>query len=68
MREVMSAHIEQFVARIDKALGGDPEKALFAVSALIGALVVSRVMADEKHSDAVLAAAKRELLALEENC
>ncbi|WP_043346293.1 TetR/AcrR family transcriptional regulator [Cupriavidus basilensis] len=68
VREVMSAHIEQFVARIDKALGGDPEKALFAVSALIGALVVSRVMADEKHSDAVLAAAKRELLALEENC
>ncbi|WP_454743593.1 TetR/AcrR family transcriptional regulator [Cupriavidus necator] len=68
-REVMSAHIEQFVARIDKALGGDhPEKALFAVSALIGALVVSRVMADEKHSDAVLAVAKRELLALEENC
>lgn len=67
-REAMSAHIEQFVARMDKALGGDREKALFAVSALIGALVVSRVMADEKQSDAVLAAAKRELLALKENC
>jgi TetR/AcrR family transcriptional repressor of nem operon len=33
---------------------------------MIGALVVSRVMADEKRSDAVLAAAKRQLLAMYE--
>jgi TetR/AcrR family transcriptional repressor of nem operon len=46
--------------------GDDPDKAVFAVSAMIGALVVSRVMADEKRSDAVLAAAKRELLALQQ--
>ncbi|WP_454739134.1 TetR/AcrR family transcriptional regulator [Cupriavidus necator] len=66
-RQAMSAHIERFIGRMDDALGGeDPDKAIFAVSALIGALVVSRVMADEKRSDAVLAAAKRELLALRE--
>ncbi|MFM0150694.1 hypothetical protein [Paraburkholderia sp. RL18-085-BIA-A] len=63
----MSAHIERFIGRMDGALGGDdPDKAVFAVSAMIGALVVSRVMADEKRSDAVLAAAKRELLALQQ--
>jgi TetR/AcrR family transcriptional regulator, transcriptional repressor for nem operon len=66
-REAMSGHIEQFVARVGASMGGEDEsQALFAVSALIGALVVSRVMVDEKRSDAVLAAAKRELLALNE--
>lgn len=66
-RAAMSAHIEGFIGRMDAALGGDdPDKAVFAVSAMIGALVVSRVMADEKRSDAVLAAAKRELLALQQ--
>jgi TetR/AcrR family transcriptional repressor of nem operon len=63
----MSAHIERFIDRIDSALcSDDPDKAIFAVSAMIGALVVSRVMADEKRSDAVLAAAKRQLLAMYE--
>ncbi|WP_269507628.1 TetR/AcrR family transcriptional regulator [Burkholderia sp. IMCC1007] len=67
VRETMSTHIEQFIDRIDHALGSDdPDKAIFAVSAMIGALVVSRVMADEKRSDAVLAAAKRQLLAMHE--
>jgi TetR/AcrR family transcriptional repressor of nem operon len=55
VRETMSAHIERFIDRIDTA-----------VSAMIGALVVSRVMADEKRSDAVLAAAKRQLLSMQE--
>lgn len=64
-RETMSAHIERFVDRIDAELGADdPDEAIFAVSAMIGALVVARVMADEKRSDAVLAAAKRQLLAM----
>ncbi|MBP0618909.1 TetR/AcrR family transcriptional regulator [Cupriavidus consociatus] len=64
-REAMSAHIERFIGRMDDALGGDdPDKAMFAVSAMIGALVVSRVLANDKRSDAVLAAAKRQLLAL----
>jgi TetR/AcrR family transcriptional repressor of nem operon len=67
VRETMSAHIERFIDRIDSALcSDDPDKAIFAVSAMIGALVVSRVMADEKRSDAVLAAAKRQLLAMYE--
>ncbi|WP_244217775.1 TetR/AcrR family transcriptional regulator [Paraburkholderia caledonica] len=67
VRETMSAHIERFIDQIDTALNSDdPDKAVFAVSAMIGALVVSRVMADEKRSDAVLAAAKRQLLAMHE--
>lgn len=65
VRETMSAHIERFIDQIDTALSSDdPDKAVFAVSAMIGALVVSRVIADEKRSDAVLAAAKRQLLAM----
>ncbi|MFM0210680.1 TetR/AcrR family transcriptional regulator [Paraburkholderia sediminicola] len=66
-REAMSGHIEQFVSKLAAAMDGDEDKALFAASALIGALVVSRVMVDEKRSDAVLAMAKRELLALKED-
>lgn len=65
-REVMSVRIERFVSHMNEALGGDEEKAMFAVSAMIGALLVSRVMADEKRSDAVLAAARHALLAMEE--
>lgn len=67
-REAMSSRIEQFTANLGASMNQeDADKALFAVSALIGALVVSRVMVDEKRSDAVLAAAKRQLLALNED-
>ncbi|WP_322014619.1 TetR/AcrR family transcriptional regulator [Paraburkholderia sp. J12] len=64
-REEMSARIEQFVENLEASMGTEDEsQALFAVSALIGALLVSRVLIDEKRSDAVLAAAKQALLAL----
>ncbi|QGZ56417.1 TetR family transcriptional regulator [Paraburkholderia acidiphila] len=67
-REAMSSRIEQFAVNLGASMNQeDADKALFAVSALIGALVVSRVMVDEKRSDAVLAAAKRQLLALNED-
>lgn len=62
-RETMSAYIERFAARLGCA---DENQALFAVSAMLGALMISRVMVDEKRSDAVLAATKRALLALQD--
>lgn len=65
-REVMSARIERFVSHMKEALGGDEEKAMLVVSAMIGAVLVSRLMTDEKRSDAVLSATKHELLAMEE--
>jgi TetR/AcrR family transcriptional repressor of nem operon len=53
-REVMTDHIEAFVASVSKALGGDQEGAIVAVSAMVGALALSRVVADPARSDAFL--------------
>jgi TetR/AcrR family transcriptional repressor of nem operon len=64
-RRVMEAHIDRCADRLAAAMGTPDEgKALFAVSALIGALLVSRVITDPKRSDAVLTAARQQLLAL----
>jgi TetR/AcrR family transcriptional repressor of nem operon len=65
LRKVMSAHLEQYVARLAAALDDhEDDKALFAASAMIGALLVSRVLTDPARSDAVLAAARTHLIAL----
>ena len=65
VRALMSEHIEGFVDAVAQAMeAGDRDKATFVVSALIGALVVSRVLVDPLRSDGVLAAVKRELLSL----
>jgi TetR/AcrR family transcriptional repressor of nem operon len=65
LREVMSAHLEQYVARLAATLDDeDDDKALFAASAMIGALLVSRVLTDPARSEAVLAAARTHLIAL----
>jgi len=53
-REVMTDHIEAFIASVSKALGGDEEGAIVAVSAMVGALVLSRVVVDPARSDAFL--------------
>jgi TetR/AcrR family transcriptional repressor of nem operon len=53
-REVMSRHIEAFIASVSEALGGDQEEAVVAVSAMVGALALSRVAADPARSDAIL--------------
>lgn len=64
-RGVMEAHIDRYAQQLAAAMGTQDEgKALFAVSALIGALLVSRVITDPKRSDAVLMAARQQLLAL----
>jgi TetR/AcrR family transcriptional repressor of nem operon len=60
-REAMSEHIEAFVASVAEALGGDRERAMVAVSAMVGALALSRVVADPARSDAILAAVRDSL-------
>lgn len=57
-REVMQAHIESLIARVAAALDGSDEQAVFAVSALVGGLLLSRVATDPQRSDAMLRAVK----------
>lgn len=65
VRTPMSQHIETFISGIAAAMGTDDrEKALFAVSSMIGAIIVSRVVVDPALSDEVLAATRRQLLEL----
>jgi TetR/AcrR family transcriptional regulator, transcriptional repressor for nem operon len=64
-REVMTDHVEAFIASVSEALGGSEEKAIVAVSALVGALALSRVFIDPERSDAILKAVRDHLKALE---
>lgn len=64
-REAMTEHILAFAAQLRADVGGDDDgKALFAVSAMIGTLMLSRVLTETSASNTLLSAAKRELLAL----
>ena len=53
-REAMTEHVETFISNVAKALDGDDERAIVAVSAMVGALALSRVVADPARSDAFL--------------
>lgn len=55
-RAVMEEHIEGYVSGAARGLGGvgEEERAMVAVSAMIGALALSRVMTDRKRSDKLL--------------
>ena len=64
-REVMTEHVETFVATVAKTLGGDDERAIMAVSARVGALTLSRVVADPVRSNAILKAVRAQLDELE---
>lgn len=64
-REVMTGHIEAFIASVAEALDGDQEGAIVAVSAMVGALALSRVVADPARSDAVLKTVRDYLKALD---
>jgi TetR/AcrR family transcriptional repressor of nem operon len=63
-RQVMEESLEEFIATVSQTIGDrDEARAISAVSALIGAIVISRVMTDEKRSDAILRAVKQNLIA-----
>ena len=64
-RAVMSNHIDTFVSQLSKSLRTrDEGDAMLAVSATIGALLLSRVQVDARRSDALLKAVRERLLAL----
>ena len=45
-RAVMNGHVETFIASVAKTLEGDEARAIVAVSAMVGALTLSRVVTD----------------------
>jgi TetR/AcrR family transcriptional repressor of nem operon len=53
-REVMTEHVESFVESVAGALDGDDQRAIVAVSAMVGALALSRVVTDPSRSNAIL--------------
>ncbi len=64
-RVVMSKHIDDFVSQTVHSLAAKDEgDALLAVSAMVGALLLSRVQVDPKQSDALLKSVRERLLAL----
>ncbi|HEY2049048.1 MAG TPA: TetR/AcrR family transcriptional regulator [Caulobacteraceae bacterium] len=67
-RRAMETHLEAFIAGATETLDGDEPKAMLAVSAMIGALAVSRVITDPNRSDALLRAVRNELAKLEGAC
>lgn len=60
-RKVMTGHVESFIATVAKALGGDEDRAIMAVSAMIGAVTLSRVVVDPSRSDGILRAVRAQL-------
>ncbi len=64
-REVMSMHIDDFVAQIAQSLRSQDEgDAMLAMSAMVGAVLLARVQTDPKKSDALLKSVRDRLLAL----
>lgn len=64
LREAMTERLEAFIQRVAAGMGGDAgndDEAMFAVSAMVGGLLLSRVMTDPKRSDALLRAVKAAL-------
>lgn len=64
-REVTTDHIENFIASVTEALGGNEEGAIVAVCAMVGALALSRVVTDPARSDAFLKSVRDHLRALD---
>jgi TetR/AcrR family transcriptional regulator, transcriptional repressor for nem operon len=65
-RAVMEKHVENFIAAIAQGLGGESDgAAIVALSALIGALTLSRVVTDRKRSDEILRTVRDHVLAMQ---
>ena len=61
----MTEHVENFIGTVAKSLSGDDERAILAVSAMVGALTLSRVVADPARSNAILKVVREHLDKLE---
>lgn len=64
VRSAMTPHIEAFIANVASANGSpeDDPQAMVAVSAMVGALLLSRVLTDTKRSDALLRTVRDHLI------
>ncbi|UXN57444.1 TetR/AcrR family transcriptional regulator [Phyllobacterium zundukense] len=66
-KTVMAAYIEDYIGATRQQLGDeDDSRAMFAVSAMVGALALSRVMTDSARSDALLHGVRKQLMAFDE--
>ncbi len=63
LRETMSEQVEGLITMAAQALG-DERRGMLAVSAMIGALALSRVLVDAERSDALLRAVRDEVRSL----
>ncbi|WP_413791129.1 MULTISPECIES: TetR/AcrR family transcriptional regulator [unclassified Pseudomonas] len=64
-RAVMDSSIEDYIATARRQLGDDDDtRAMFAVSAMVGALSLSRVMTDAPRSDELLRNVSEQLISL----
>ena len=59
----MERYIERLITRVASALDAGDEEAMFATSAMVGGLLLSRVFTDAKRSDAMLKAVRNGLAA-----
>lgn len=57
-RAAMAQRVEAFIASVSAALDQDDDQAILAVSAMVGALTLSRVVTDPARSDAILKAVR----------
>jgi TetR/AcrR family transcriptional repressor of nem operon len=64
-RAVMTGYVESFIASVAETLAGDEEQAMVAVSAMVGALALSRVVTDPARSDAILKSVRDHLKSIE---
>ncbi|UXN57409.1 TetR/AcrR family transcriptional regulator [Phyllobacterium zundukense] len=66
-KTVMAGSIEDYIATTRRQLGDDDDsRAMLAISALVGALALSRVMTDPARSDALLHSVCEQLMAFNE--
>jgi TetR/AcrR family transcriptional regulator, transcriptional repressor for nem operon len=64
-RAIMEEYVEALIASVARSLGQqDDSKAMVAVSAMVGALALSRVMTDPRRSDAMLRVVRDHVIAL----
>ncbi len=64
-RAKMTRQVEAFIASVAHTLDEDEARAIVAVSAMVGALTLSRVVADPERSDSILKLVRDHLEALE---
>ena len=66
-RQVMEEHINGFIDKLAGTMGDDRAHAKLAVSAMVGAIALARVMTDESEADSLLADVRDLLLELPHN-